>query len=102
MYPTAVIKAAAAEASQAAWRAYDSTILVREVDKDKQLPLLVDQGEADGFLQEQLRPELLQQACDEAGYPVQINLHPGYDHSYFFIASFSGEHLRFHAAHLTG
>lgn len=83
---------------QAAWRAYDSTVLLGEADEH--LPLLVDQGEADGFLQEQLKPELLQQAADEAGYPVQINLHPGYDHSYFFIASFIGEHLRFHAKYL--
>jgi S-formylglutathione hydrolase len=66
------------------------------------LPLLVDQGEADEFLATQLRPELLREACDAAGHPLTLRLHPGYDHSYYFIASFIGEHIAWHAAALRG
>jgi S-formylglutathione hydrolase len=62
--------------------------------------LLVDQGEADGFLAEQLQPELLRQACAAVGHPLRLRLHPGYDHSYYFIASFIDDHLRHHAAAL--
>ena len=62
--------------------------------------MLVDQGDADDFLPEQLKPELLEQACAAADYPMTIRMQPGYDHSYFFIASFIGEHLAFHAGHL--
>ena len=80
-----------------AWRTYDSTELIRGA---VHLPLLVDQGDADGFLAEQLRTPLLQQAVAEAGYPATIRLQPGYDHSYFFIASFIGEHIAFHRQHL--
>ena len=56
--------------------------------------------EADDFLAEQLQPELLRQASAESGYPVTIRMQPGYDHSYYFIATFIGEHLAFHARHL--
>ena len=77
------------------WRAYDSTELIASADT--QLPMLVDQGEADNFLAEQLKPELLEEACQRANYPLQLRRQPGYDHSYFFIASFIGEHLAFHA-----
>ena len=66
----------------------------------EQLPTLVDQGEADGFLAAQLKPELLVQAAQAAGYPLRLRMQPGYDHSYFFIASFIGEHIAFHAEHL--
>jgi S-formylglutathione hydrolase len=62
--------------------------------------LLVDQGEADGFLRTQLQPERLQQACAAVGHPLHAALHPGYDHSYYFIASFIDDHLRHHAAAL--
>ena len=80
------------------WAAYDTTALVAR-SRD-QLPVLVDQGDADSFLEEQLRPDLLQKAFDEADYPLTLRYQPGYDHSYFFIASFIGEHIAFHARHL--
>lgn len=79
-----------------AWADWDSCALIRA--GAPQLPLLVDQGEADNFLAEQLRPELLEQACQDTGYPATLRRQPGYDHSYFFIASFIGEHIAFHAA----
>lgn len=80
------------------WREYDAALLLAA--SEERLPVLVDQGEADGFLAEQLRTELLREASSEAGYPMTIRMQPGYDHSYFFIASFIGEHLGFHASHL--
>ena len=64
------------------------------------LPMLVDQGGADGFLEEQLKPQLLEQAAQKVGYPLQLRIQDGYDHSYFFIASFIGEHIAFHAGQL--
>ena len=80
------------------WREYDASLLLAA--SEEHLPVLVDQGEADDFLAEQLRTELLREASAKAGYPMSIRLQPGYDHSYFFIASFIGEHLDFHASHL--
>jgi S-formylglutathione hydrolase len=77
------------------WRGYDSSELIRRA-KNK-LPLLVDQGGKDEFLAEQLQPEVLQQAAKENNYPLVYRQHDGYDHSYYFIASFIEEHLRFHA-----
>ena len=62
--------------------------------------LLVDQGEADNFLKEQLRPELLEAACAKAGIPLTLRIQPGYDHSYYFISTFMADHLRWHAARL--
>ena len=58
--------------------------------------MLIDQGSADEFLEKQLKPDLFLAACEEADYPVQFISREGYDHSYFFIASFIEEHLRFH------
>lgn len=81
-----------------AWKQYDTTELVRTAERH--LPLLVDQGEADDFLAEQLKTELLEQAGAEADYPMTIRRQPGYDHSYFFIATFIGDHIEFHARHL--
>ncbi|MDO8273109.1 MAG: S-formylglutathione hydrolase [Gammaproteobacteria bacterium] len=81
-----------------AWAQYDATALLRQVQE--RLPMLIDQGEADGFLQQQLQPELLLQAARDCDYPIQYRSRPGYDHSYYFIATFIEEHLRFHAAHL--
>ena len=81
-----------------AWAAHDSCALMRKAEE--KLPALVDQGDADNFLTEQLKPELLQQAASSADYPLKLRMQPGYDHSYFFIASFIGEHIAFHAAHL--
>ena len=65
------------------------------------VPALVDQGEADQFLEEQLQPETLEAAAKASGYPLQLNRREGYDHSYYFIASFVEEHVRFHAKHLS-
>jgi len=80
------------------WKQYDSCELV--ANARERLPVLVDQGEADNFLAEQLNPGLLVMAAKKADYPMTIRMQPGYDHSYFFIASFIGEHLAFHARHL--
>lgn len=80
------------------WLAYDACHLVRHVTERR--PLLVDQGDTDGFLGQQLRPELLEQACQEVGYPLTLRLQAGYDHSYYFIASFLGDHMAHHAAML--
>lgn len=81
------------------WADYDACALLRSA-KDH-LPMLVDQGDADNFLEEQLKPGLLQEAAEAVGYPVTLRMQPGYDHSYFFIASFIGEHIAFHARHLS-
>ena len=78
-----------------AWKAYDATELV-ETAREK-LPLLVDQGGDDEFLHAQLKLERLQAACEAAGHPLALRMQPGYDHSYYFIASFIGEHVAYHA-----
>ncbi|MET0327197.1 MAG: S-formylglutathione hydrolase [Luteimonas sp.] len=78
-----------------AWRAYDATALV--ADAPERLPLLIDQGDADEFLDGQLKPQLLQAACEAAGHPIELRLQPGHDHSYYFIASFIGAHIAHHA-----
>jgi len=83
-----------------AWVRYDATELLKTAAE--RLPLLVDQGEADEFLAVQLKPELLREACAEAGHPLSLRLHPGYDHSYYFIASFIGEHIAWHVRALKG
>ncbi|PWK92100.1 S-formylglutathione hydrolase [Fulvimonas soli] len=80
---------------RAAWEAYDATALVASARE--RLPLLVEQGESDEFLATQLRPELLREACARAGHPLELRLRPGYDHSYYFVASFIGEHVAWHA-----
>jgi len=82
-------------ADPAAWKEWDAVERVKTAQE--RLPLLIDQGEADEFLAEHLRPELLQAACATAGHPLTLRLHPGYDHSYYFIASFMGEHVAHHA-----
>lgn len=84
---------------EARWARQDAVELVR-AGAAPELELLVDQGEADEFLELQLRPELLEAACREAGRPLRLRRHPGHDHSYYFIASFVGEHLAWHAARL--
>jgi S-formylglutathione hydrolase len=78
-----------------AWKQWDATELV--AGATERLPMLVDQGDADEFLAGQLKPELLQAACAAAGHPLTLRLQPGYDHSYYFIASFIGEHIAHHA-----
>ena len=85
---------------RAAWRRYDSCALIED---GARLPdLLVDQGEADTFLHEQLKTGLLVMACRKAGIAATIRMQPGYDHSYYFISSFMAEHLDWHAERLLG
>ncbi|ASR44978.1 S-formylglutathione hydrolase [Xanthomonas citri pv. mangiferaeindicae] len=85
---------------RAAWQAWDATALVATARE--RLPLLIDQGEADEFLDGQLRPQLLQAACAAAGHPLELRMQPGYDHSYYFIASFIADHIAHHARALRG
>ncbi|ATU93028.1 S-formylglutathione hydrolase [Phyllobacterium zundukense] len=83
---------------EAAWRAYDSVALIEDGHR---LPeLLVDQGKADGFLDDGLRPWLLEEACEKAGIPLTLNMRDGYDHSYFFISTFMADHIAWHAQRL--
>jgi len=82
-----------------AWRKYDATALIEERGW-KGPPLLVEQGTKDQFLEIQLKPELLREACERARVALDLRLREGYDHSYFFIASFIEDHLRFHARNL--
>jgi S-formylglutathione hydrolase len=82
-------------ADRSTWAAHDAVALI--ANASERLPLLVDQGEADDFLATQLRPELLQAACTAAGHPLTLRRHSGYDHSYYFVASFMGEHVAWHA-----
>lgn len=77
------------------WKAWDACELL--ADASERLPLLVDQGEDDSFLAEQLKPEALQAAAERAGHPLTLRRQPGYDHSYYFIASFIDDHLHHHA-----
>ena len=81
------------------WREYDATALIEDRGW-KGPPILVDQGTADQFLESQLKPELLEAACRRAGVPLDLRMRSGYDHNYFFIATFIEDHLRFHAANL--
>jgi S-formylglutathione hydrolase len=83
---------------RATWRGYDAVALIE--DGARVPELLVDQGEADNFLAEQLRPELLKAACGKAGIPLTLRMQPGYDHSYYFISTFMADHLRWHAERL--
>jgi S-formylglutathione hydrolase len=80
---------------RAAWADYDACELVHR--QTFAGTILIDQGEADKFLEAQLRPELFDQACAEAGQPLLLRRHPGYDHSYWFISTFMEDHLRHHA-----
>jgi S-formylglutathione hydrolase len=83
---------------RAAWREYDACALIED---GARLPaLLVDQGDADNFLHEQLKTGLLVMACRKAGIPATIRMQPGYDHSYYFISTFMAEHVAWHAARL--
>ena len=88
-------------ADSTTWREYDATALIE--DRGWAGPTIrVDQGTADKYLEEQLKPELLQEACAKAGVPLQLRLHESYDHSYYFISTFMEEHLRFHSDNLYG
>lgn len=81
-----------------AWRDYDSCWLMQQAATA--LPMLIDQGDSDQFLADQLHPERLEKIAQEKGFPLTVRIQPGYDHSYFFIASFVEDHLRFHAQYL--
>ena len=83
---------------QSRWRQYDACELVANGASRQRL--FIDQGEADQFLEEQLQPERLEAVCEEHDHPLTLRRQPGYDHSYFFIASFIEDHLRYHADHL--
>lgn len=79
---------------QTQWQEWDASLLI--ANASERLPLLIDQGEADNFLTEQLKPETLEAACEQAGHPIRLRRQPGYDHSYYFIASFIDDHLEYH------
>jgi S-formylglutathione hydrolase len=83
-----------------AWRSHDAVALIEGGARFS--GLLVDVGDADPFLTEQLRPQLLQAACEKAKIPLTLRSQPGYDHSYYFISTFMEDHLRWHAARLKG
>jgi len=85
-------------ADREAWTQYDATALI--ANAKERLHLLIDQGDADEFLANQLKPQLLQATCEAAGHPLTLRLQSGHDHSYYFIASFIGEHITHHAAAL--
>lgn len=86
--------------NQEVWKQYDPVELIR--DATERLPLLVEQGLADDFLETQLRPELLREVCAAVGHRLMLNLRPDYDHSYYFIASFISDHIKHHALALYG
>ena len=80
------------------WRAYDASELLRALPTvNGRPPLLIDQGMADAFLEQQLMPDRLEQACKDSGYPLTLRRHAGYDHGYYFISTFVEDHLRHHA-----
>jgi S-formylglutathione hydrolase len=81
-----------------AWRKHDAVALIE--DGSRIDGLLVDVGTSDNFLDKELKPELLEKACADAGIPLQLNLRDGYDHSYYFISTFMADHLRWHAERL--
>ncbi|HET8941017.1 MAG TPA: S-formylglutathione hydrolase [Rudaea sp.] len=85
--------------NQQAWQQYDACALIAQ-GKRFDGEILIDQGDADQFLHETLRPQLFETACRAAGQPLRLRMQAGYDHSYYFIASFVEDHLRHHAAAL--
>ena len=81
------------------WRRYDACALI---DDGARFPdLLIDQGDADDFLDEQLQPQRLNEACTRADIPLTLRMQPGYDHSYYFISTFMADHLTWHSERLT-
>jgi S-formylglutathione hydrolase len=77
-----------------AWNDYDASLLIEKASK--KIPILIDQGIADEFLEKQLKPELLTAAAIKVDYPINLRMQPGYDHSYYFISTFIKDHLEFH------
>ena len=82
---------------QADWQRYDSCVLMAQADVESSPDILIDQGLADNFFEEQLKTENLKKVSDTNGYPVTFRMQEGYDHSYYFIASYIEDHLKFHA-----
>ncbi|WP_269449172.1 S-formylglutathione hydrolase [Massilia endophytica] len=86
---------------RAHWAAHDaSALMARQKEAPYPAGILIDQGLADKFLVEQLHPEAFEEACRQAGQPLTLRRHPGYDHGYYFISTFMEDHIRFHAAQL--
>lgn len=85
---------------RSAWREWDACLLM--ANASERLPILVDQGDRDDFMVTQLKPEALEAAAQAVGHPLTLRLQPGYDHSYYFVASFIDDHLQHHAAQLNG
>ena len=85
---------------QETWRTYDASELVLKAPSNR--PILIDQGTADPYLEEQLLPKVFEQACEKAGQPVTLRFQEGYNHNYYFIATFIEDHIRHHAATLCG
>lgn len=88
--------------NKADWLAWDSCALMMASDVKDAIPTLIDQGDNDQFLADQLQPARLAEAARQKDWPMTLRIQPGYDHSYYFIATFIEDHLRFHAAHLRG
>jgi S-formylglutathione hydrolase len=84
---------------RAGWHKHDAVALIE--DGARVPGLLVDVGDADPFIEKELRPELLERACAEAAIPLQLRIQSGYDHSYYFISTFMADHLAWHAERLT-
>jgi S-formylglutathione hydrolase len=87
-------------ADRTAWRRHDAVALIENGARFAEI--LVDQGASDSFLEQELKPELLENACRAAGIPLTLRMQEGYDHSYYFIATFMEDHLRWHWARLNG
>ncbi|KAL0383510.1 UNVERIFIED_CONTAM: S-formylglutathione hydrolase [Sesamum calycinum] len=82
--------------NKAAWEEYDATCLISKFN-NVSATILIDQGDDDKFLKEQLQPHKFQEACRKANVPLLLRMQPGYDHSYYFIATFVDDHIRHHA-----
>lgn len=87
---------------EATWREWDSCALMQASLTDQAIPTLIDQGDADQFLANQLQPAVLAEVARQKSWPLTLRIQPGHDHSYYFIASYIEDHLRFHAEHLFG
>lgn len=85
---------------EAKWQEWDSCALMLASDSASAIPMLIDQGDADQFLAGQLQPAVLAEAARQKDWPLTLRIQPGFDHSYYFMASFIEDHLRFHAEHL--
>ncbi|UJD95427.1 S-formylglutathione hydrolase [Lelliottia amnigena] len=82
------------------WQAWDSCALMQASQPGDAIPTLIDQGDADQFLANQLQPAVLAEVARQKAWPLTLRIQPGHDHSYYFIASYIEDHLRFHAEHL--